>query len=310
MGLSAVRSACGNASSGSYAIEITGSIGLTADLNALDNVSGVALVIDGNGNTLDGADAYRGFLVASGDVAIQHVTIANAVALGAAGTTSGGGGGAGLGGGLFVGGAATVTLDTVAFTGDSATGGHGGAGSATSTGDGGAGGAGVGPGSLGAGGAGGAAGVGAQPGFGGGGGGGLAGAAGGFGGGTGGGLGGGGGGGLGAGGDIFVQQGGVLLIDGGALAGGAATGGGGGAAGSDGPSGTGGQGFGDGIFIQGNETITLEPLAGDTLTLSDVIADQTGSIPSAFSQGSGGRQWPRHRRAGRGQHLHRGHDHR
>lgn len=59
-----------SATSSSYTIDITGSIGLTADLDALDNSAGIALVIDGGGNTLDGANAYRGFLVTSGDVAI------------------------------------------------------------------------------------------------------------------------------------------------------------------------------------------------------------------------------------------------
>jgi len=72
------------ATSGSYTIEITGSIQLPADLDAVDNASGVSLVIDGGGNTLDGADRYRGFVVTSGNVAMQNLTIENAVALGAA----------------------------------------------------------------------------------------------------------------------------------------------------------------------------------------------------------------------------------
>ncbi len=91
----------------------------------------------------------------------------------------------------------------------------------------------------------------------------------------------GGGGGLGAGGDIFVQQGGSLTIEGGSLSGGTATGGtGGGNAGS-------GQGLGGGIFIQGNQTIDFAPAGGQTVTISDVIADQTGSGGAGSKGGVG-----------------------
>ncbi|MGH7041280.1 MAG: Hint domain-containing protein, partial [Acetobacteraceae bacterium] len=77
-----------------------------------------------------------------------------------------------------------------------------------------------------------------------------------------------GGGGLGAGGDIFIAQGGTLTVDGGLLAQGTVTGGNGE---QD------GQAFGSGIFLQGNETATLSAVGGQTLTVSGVIADQTGS---------------------------------
>jgi len=92
---------------------------------------------------------------------------------------------------------------------------------------------------------------------------------------------GGGGGGLGAGGDIFVQTGGVLVIEGGTLSGGTASGGAGGSSGA-----TSGQGFGAGIFIQGtNPTITLAPSAGETLDILDAIGDQTGSDPGNANYG-------------------------
>ena len=89
---------------------------------------------------------------------------------------------------------------------------------------------------------------------------------------------GGGGGGLGAGGAIFVQQGGTLVFGGGSLSGGSVAGGAGGqgrlAADSPGQA---GQAFGTGIFIQGNQSLTLNPASGKTLTVSDVITDQGGS---------------------------------
>ncbi len=116
-------------------------------------------------------------------------------------------------------------------------------------------------------------------GFGGGGGGGLSGH-GGFGGGSGGG-----GGGLGAGGDIFVQQGGVLTIDGGTLSGGFAKGGSVlGEPGSEQP----GLGLGGGIFLQGNESVTFAPAKGAAETIKDVIADQLGSGGTGANAGVGG----------------------
>ncbi|MGO8740102.1 Hint domain-containing protein [Rhodoblastus sp.] len=78
-----------------------------------------------------------------------------------------------------------------------------------------------------------------------------------------------GGGGLGAGGDIFIAQGGTLTIDGGLLSKGTVKGGGTGA--------QQGGAYGSGVFLQGNETITLSATAGTPLTVSGVIADQTGS---------------------------------
>ncbi|MBV9859633.1 MAG: Hint domain-containing protein [Alphaproteobacteria bacterium] len=76
-----------------------------------------------------------------------------------------------------------------------------------------------------------------------------------------------GGGGLGAGGDIFVAQGGTLLVDGGLLTGGSV---------EKGTGANDGQEFGNGIFLQGNETITLGATAGETLTIEDQIVDQLG----------------------------------
>jgi hypothetical protein len=237
----------------------------------------------------------------------------------------GGGGGAGLGGGLFLGanvaGApANVTLSNVNFLKDSATGGNGGGrgggggggGFFPYTGGGAGGGGGEGAGAVngafggqggfgGGGGGGGSSGFGGggPGGFGGGGGGGLfySGGHGGFGGGGGGsyyawsggspGFGGGhgfqqGGGGLGAGGDIFVQSGATLTIESGSLSGGGVTGGAGAASGGNGKA------FGSGIFLQGDENIRFDPAAGVVETISDVIADQTGSGGTGANAGAGG----------------------
>ena len=49
-----------------------------------------------------------------------------------------------------------------------------------------------------------------------------------------------------------------------------------------------GDAFGTGIFIQGTNNITFAPASGQTDLISDVIADQNGSLPSATSKGAGG----------------------
>jgi collagen type I/II/III/V/XI/XXIV/XXVII alpha len=83
--------------------------------------------------------------------------------------------------------------------------------------------------------------------------------------------GGGGGGGLGAGGAVFIQQGGAVLFGAGSVSGGVVQGG------SVGAGGTAGAALGVGLFIQGDNTVTFDPAAGQTLTLSDPIADQNGN---------------------------------
>ena len=107
--------------------------------------------------------------------------------------------------------------------------------------------------------------------------------AGGFGGGNGSGStgGAGGGGGLGAGGAIFVQQGGNLTLGGPLTVNGNAVTGGTGAAAA-----VGGSALGAGLFLQGNGTLTLSPGAGQTQTVSDAIADQTGSGGTGGNAGS------------------------
>jgi hypothetical protein len=100
----------------------------------------------------------------------------------------------------------------------------------------------------------------------------------GFGGGLGSGDGGRGGGGLGAGGDIFVEQGGVLTVDGGLLTGGSVAGG----AGAN-P----GLAAGAGIFLQGDETITLSAPAGSPLNVADPITDEKAA---GGTSGTGGLQ--------------------
>jgi hypothetical protein len=105
---------------------------LLADLAAINLKAGVTLTINGGGHTLigtNGTNTFRGLFAYGGNVAINNLTIKNAVAKGGAGGSSpnqAGGGGAGLGGGLFVGNTATVTLNQVYFANNKAVGGAGG----------------------------------------------------------------------------------------------------------------------------------------------------------------------------------------
>jgi hypothetical protein len=139
-----------SATSGSFEIDISGTVALTSALEAINLHSGVSLTISGGtGAALDGLNTQRGLFVYSGDATIENLTIKNAKAVGGAGGSAfvAGGGGAGLGGGLLVAGSGdpdqavvpVVTLLSVGFIGDSATGGAGGAGGG-SAGDGGGGG--------------------------------------------------------------------------------------------------------------------------------------------------------------------------
>ena len=96
-----------------YAITLAPGATLTeaADLYAVNLAGNDTLTIDGEGATLDGANAHRGLFIYSGNVTIDNLTIADTVARGGAGAYGGGGGGAGLGGGLF---AASDTADGAA----------------------------------------------------------------------------------------------------------------------------------------------------------------------------------------------------
>ncbi len=150
------------ASTGTTSGPISGETIITSaapDLTAINLHSGVTLEINGNGHSLIGtssslittsttifsttgstvvatgtAGTFRGLFVYGGNVLVNNLTIASAVATGGTGGYAGnfaGGGGAGLGGGLFVGNpgtavAATVTLNQVYFSNDSAVGGTGG----------------------------------------------------------------------------------------------------------------------------------------------------------------------------------------
>jgi len=130
-------------------------ITLQPGLGAINLASNLPLVatsvsIVGNGNTLDGASTYRGFLIsgiaangidaAATTVSISNLTIQNVRAKGGDGAV-GGGGGLGAGGAVFVGPSANVTLSNVAVTNTTAIGGNGGVrGSGSSGGGGGLGG--------------------------------------------------------------------------------------------------------------------------------------------------------------------------
>jgi hypothetical protein len=286
---------------------------------------GQGITLDGGGK-YQGFYVYSGTVTVENLTLDDTAAIGQAGSNGALGSLSnpstgaggggGGGGGAGLGGGLLVGARASVTLSNVAFEGDLAIGGNGGFGgginirgpggsSAGGSGggfEGGVGGSGAqakgaggSAGGFGAGGGGGAGsnGAGGGGGFGGGGGGGGGfggsksggpGSTGGFGAGSGldgaGLTGGNGGGGLGAGGDIFVEQGGSLTIDSGSLAAGTVVGG------SISLTNH-GFGFGSGIFLQGDQSVTFAPATNQTVTISGVIADQSGSADNNGNVGTG-----------------------
>jgi uncharacterized protein with beta-barrel porin domain len=89
------------------------------------------------------------------------------------------------------------------------------------------------------------------------------------------------GGGLGAGGAVFVQNGGTLAVTGAFTVNGNSVSGGTGGAGAGN-----GSAFGSGLFLQGNGTLTSSPAAGQTQTISNVIADQTGSGGTGADAGS------------------------
>ena len=305
-----LRNAIANAHNGDV-INVTANITLSANLPLVKS----NVTINGGNFTLSGNNLYRGLYVESGTVAINDLKIVNANAQGGNGGKGGGGGGggAGLGGALYVANGANVTVSNVSLQNNLARGGNGGGrsldlasgggggmfgngeyGGKVLNGSGGAGGGGDGgrnSGSSGGfGGGGGGAwnnpGEGGNGGFGGGGGGGVnaTGRRGGFGGGDGGdgpGSGGTGGGGAGLGGAIFVQQGGTLTLAGpldlsrNTI--------GGGAGGTGGTNGKPGQAYGSGIFLQGNGSFAVAPGAGQTQTISDAIADQTGVAGSGGS---------------------------
>src|SRR5688572_11295034 len=131
----ALRTAITTAAAGDT-IQIATNILLTSDLPSI----ATSVTIDGGGFTLSGSSQYRGLVVVAMDaggpatapvtVAIQNITITDTVAAGGDGGSggSGGGGGAGLGGAVYVGDQASVTLSNVNIVSSSATGGAGGSG--------------------------------------------------------------------------------------------------------------------------------------------------------------------------------------
>ncbi|WP_342711424.1 autotransporter domain-containing protein [Bradyrhizobium sp. B124] len=113
----------------SYTLNITSNITLTGGttlpiINSSSNVT-----INGGNFTLDGGGVQRGFFVYSGTVAVNNLTIQNAVARGGnggSGFDGGGGGGMGAGGALFVASGANVTVSNVSLASNQANGGNGG----------------------------------------------------------------------------------------------------------------------------------------------------------------------------------------
>lgn len=130
-------------------INLTGGFTLTSSMAQLQaSNANVTVNITGNGQTIDGGPGFQGIVVDGANaptVNISNLTIANTAAQGGSGEDGqdgflsgslsygaggGGGGGLGTGGGLLVGSGANVTISSVTFTGNSATGGAGGNGGA------------------------------------------------------------------------------------------------------------------------------------------------------------------------------------
>lgn len=291
-------------------INITSGFTLSSSLAQLHaNNANVTVIITGNGQTIDGASAFQGIQVDGTNaptVNISNLAIANTRALGgngengqngyysgglAYGSGGGGGGGRGAGGGLFIGGGANVTLASVTFTGNNATGGTGGnGGSAQNTaadpvngGNGGAGGAGNNGGASGGGGSGGTGGhTGTQ---------GTVGTAG-----SGSGDGGGGGGGSGTTNSTSYTAnniGGAGNANGGtggAGGDGVTNNGGSGGPGSDGGfGGSGGAGQGGAIYVATGGTLTIldAPISGTAVTGGSGGAPGVGQGPSSFNGSAG-----------------------
>ena len=84
-----------------------------------------------------------------------------------------------------------------------------------------------------------------------------------------------------------MQQGGSLTVSAAVTVNGNSVAAGLGGPGSAGDSsGMPGSAFGTGMFLQGNGTLTFSPGAGQTQTVSDEIADQTGNGGTGANAGS------------------------
>ncbi len=112
-------------------IKIQDNLGTIFISSALPIISASVTIDGGAGNTISGQGTNRPFFVDApgGTVTIKNLAIINGHAQGGAGGDGGGGGGLGAGGAIFVNSGA-VSLDTVSFRNNSATGGTGGRGSA------------------------------------------------------------------------------------------------------------------------------------------------------------------------------------
>lgn len=107
----------------SYTLSLTGNVTMSQQVQAI--TTNATINVAGNGYTIDGGNAYRPFFIESGNVTLQNLTIANALAHGGNG---GGGGGLGAGAAVFVDTSGHLTIQNVNFTNNAAIGGNGGAG--------------------------------------------------------------------------------------------------------------------------------------------------------------------------------------
>ena len=304
----AVAAVAAAGSGSTVSINVTSGFTLSSSLAQLQTSNAnVTVNITGNSQTINGASAYQGIQVNGANaptVNISNLTITATQATGGTGANGqngyysgglsygsggGGGGGLGAGGGLFVGSGANVTLASVTFTGNNATGGAGGAGgSAQNTassgtgGNGGAGGALNGGATVGGGGAGGSGGnTGTQ---------GTAGTAGGT-------VGAGGGGGGGSGTTNSTSYTGNNVGGSGATAGHGGSGGDGvtnnqgtqGPGADGGSGGSGGSGQGGAIYVGFDAILTIvdTPISGATVTGGGGGTNGVGQGPSSVNGAPG-----------------------
>ena len=90
-----------NANPGSdYILNFTANVTMAAQVQPI--ITNGNVTVQGNGATLDGSGAYRPFFISSGNIKLENLSIANALAQGGRGSDGAGSGGGGLGAGAAV----------------------------------------------------------------------------------------------------------------------------------------------------------------------------------------------------------------
>lgn len=128
--LTTINSNVTGSTGNTYTINFNSGLTVTPGTGATLNAgTGNTVNINGNGGALDGGGTLTPMVIDSGTINLSAVTFSNG--LGQGGDAIGAGGGAGMGGALFIVSGATVTLNSVQFSGNSAQGGIGGIGTSS-----------------------------------------------------------------------------------------------------------------------------------------------------------------------------------